>query len=140
MGGYRFLEHISDVIIEAWGKDLNEAFCQAAKAFFDVMVDVSKVKGKVMKKIEVKGFDLQSLLYNWLEELLYLHEVKNLVFSEFEVEIAKRRKEYVLSAVIWGEEYDSKKHASKVAVKAVTYHEMKIESNENVKLRFLLDI
>ena len=44
MGGFRFLEHVSDVLIEAWGETLEEAFKQAAKAFFETMVEVDKIE------------------------------------------------------------------------------------------------
>lgn len=141
MGGYRFLEHISDILVEVWGETLEEAFCQAARALFDSMVEISRVERKITEKIKAEGFDLESLLYDWLEKLLVTHEIKNLVFSDFKVKIERIGENYVLEALAYGEEYDINKHTSKVAVKAVTYHEMSVEREDTrTRMRFLLDI
>ena len=139
-GGFKFLEHVSDVIVEAWGKNLNEAFQHVAEGFFEVMVEISKVKPNIKERIEVKGYDLHSLLYNWLESLLILFETKNLVFSKFKVKINHVNEDFKLIAEAFGEEYNLSKHSSKVAVKAVTFHEMEIKRNKGWKVRVLLDI
>ena len=141
MGGFRFLEHVSDVLVEAWGETLEEAFKQAAKAFFETMVEVDKIEKRKTENITAEGFDLQSLLYEWLEQLLIIHEVRNMVFSEFDVKISKEQDNYTLKAIAYGENYDPEKHSSKVAVKAITYHEMEIKrENDRYILKFLLDI
>ena len=142
MGGYRFLEHISDLYIEAYGKNLNEAFKYAGIAMFAAMTNLNEVRPNKEFSIEVRGYDLKQLLYNWLEELLYLHEVHNILFSKIEVsEIKKVNEEYILKAKAWGEEYDPTRHESKLAIKAPTYSLMEIvEEKNNIKLRFVLDI
>ncbi|RLI96936.1 MAG: archease [Candidatus Aenigmatarchaeota archaeon] len=141
MGGFHFLEHISDVLVEAWGETLEEAFKQAAKAFFETMVDTNKIEKKKTENITAEGFDLQSLLYEWLEQLLIVHEVKNMVFSEFDVKIIKKQDNYFLKAVAYGENYNPEKHSSKVAIKAITYHEMEIKKEDDrYVVKFLLDI
>lgn len=139
MGGYRFLEHVSDALIEAWGESVEEAFRQAGIAFFDVMIDISKVAPRIEREIIINGFDYQSLLYNWLEKLLILFETENLVFSDFKVKIVERER-LELKAKAIGEAYDYSKHSSKVAVKAVTFHQMDVKLENGCKLRFLLDI
>ncbi|RLE68385.1 MAG: archease, partial [Thermoprotei archaeon] len=58
MGGFKFLEHMSDAYIMAWGKTLEEAFEYAALGMFETMTDTSKVKHKVVREIEVDGIDL----------------------------------------------------------------------------------
>lgn len=128
------------MIIEAWGSDLNEAFQHAAEGFFEVMIDTSKVEPKVEEKVEVDGYDLHSLLYNWLESLLVLFETKNLVFSKFSVKINSVNENFKLVAKALGEKYDHLKHSYRVAVKAVTFHEMEIKRNHRYRLKFLLDI
>ncbi|RLE53057.1 MAG: archease, partial [Candidatus Methanomethylicota archaeon] len=64
---FEFLDHMADVYIAAYGRDLKEAFENAAKAMFEVMTDISTVNPKVKREIRVEGFDLESLLYEWLE-------------------------------------------------------------------------
>ncbi len=132
--GFKFGEHTADVLIEAWGPSLEALFEEMAKAMFEVMTDTSRVEPKERYSIEVCGFDLENLLYRWLEELLYLHDSKNLVFSKFEVrKIEKRSEEEIcLEAEVWGEVFDRSKHEPRTVVKAVTYAQMKIEQRDGM--------
>lgn len=141
-GKFKFLEHMSDAFIEAYGQTLEEAFENAAHAMFEVMVDTSAVKPVDKLDIEVEGEDEYALLYSWLERLLIEFEVSNRVFSKFKVHKIERRGDTLrLRAEIWGEKFDSKSHSPKVAIKAVTYHQMSIEKkDESVTLRVLLDL
>ncbi|RLG78118.1 MAG: archease [Thermoprotei archaeon] len=131
--GFRYREHTADVIIEAWGPTLEAAFEEAAKAMFTLITDIEKVEPREEFSIEVKGFDLENLLYQWLEELLYYHDSQNLVFSKFQVmEISRVGEDYLLKAKVYGEKFDRKKHIPGTVVKAVTYAEMRVE-NRNGK-------
>lgn len=140
--GFRLLEHTADAYIEANGKDLTEAFENAALAMFDVMTDVEKVETEVEDYIEVVGEDESALLYSWLEELLVKFDIDQILYSKFAVltieEISDGLK---LEAKIWGEKFDADKHRQKVGVKAVTYHLMEIlKKPHKTVLRFILDI
>lgn len=139
--GYAFLEHTADVMIEAYGSSMGEAFSFAAKAMFDVMFDTSRVVPRLSMKIKVSAKDLEGLLYAWLEELLYRFDVERIAFSRFEFTFAE--KEGVIRGVgeARGELYDPGKHSRRTEVKAVTYEEMHITKTSNgFKLRFILDI
>jgi SHS2 domain-containing protein len=140
--GYRFLEHSSDVYVEAWGGSLEEAFEQAAKAMFDAMTDIGLVEPKVEVKVSAEGLDEQELLYSWLENLLVEYEVESLLFSQFKVYPIMREGEVLrLKASAYGEPLNLEKHPSKVEVKAVTYHLMEIrKENSGFRVRVLFDI
>jgi len=142
MARFKFLPHMSDVFIEAYGSTLEEAFENAALAMFEVMTDTSKVEPSMEESVEADGFDKQSLLYNWLEKLLVLFETRMMLCSKFEIEkIEREGEEYRLKAKVWGEEFDPGKHEQRVGVKAVTYHMMSIEEEDGRwVLRFILDI
>jgi SHS2 domain-containing protein len=133
---------MGDALIEAYGLTLEEAFENAALAMFEVMTDTSKVMPLVEEVVEAEGFDLESLLYNWLENLLVMFDVNARLYSKFKVESITRTAEgYRLKARVWGEDYNSDKHEYKVGVKAVTYHMMSIEGKDEMWiLRFLLDL
>jgi SHS2 domain-containing protein len=138
---YEFLEHTADAYVAAYGKDLAEAFANAARALFDVMTQVEKVKPETLDLVEVEGEDEDSLLYRWLEALLVKSETKGLLYSKFEVTITEKTSVFRLKARVWGEKFDAKRHLQKVGVKAVTYHRMEIiKSPGKVTLRFILDI
>ncbi|MEM1538673.1 MAG: archease [Candidatus Nezhaarchaeales archaeon] len=142
MTKFRFLNHTADVYIEAYGKDLKEAFENAALGMFEVIVNTGNVTASEELDISVEGSDLQSLLYNWLEELLYLFDAKGLVFSEFKVlRITIGEAVYRLEAKVRGEKFNPEKHEGRTAIKAVTYSLMEVQVKpEGVTLRFVLDI
>jgi len=139
---FEFLEHTADVYIAAYGKDLVEAFENAALAMFDVMTDVKDVSPRVGASIEVEAEDEYALLYSWLEALLIKFDTNGMFYSKFKISDLSRSSDgFRLSAKVWGEEFDAKKHMQKVGVKAVTYYRMEIIKNpEKVTLKFILDI
>jgi SHS2 domain-containing protein len=129
----------ADVAFVAYGKDLNELFTNAALAMFEVMIDTKDVKPKVGKKVKADGNDLQSLMFNWLNELLVFVDAENIAFSQFDVKIDK--KNLKLEAVCKGEKIDVKRHERRTAVKAATYHKMEIKKVKNIwQTQVILDI
>jgi len=140
---FEFLEHSADVYIAAYGRSLEEAFANAAKAMFEVMTDTSKVRPLVKKVIHVEGFDLPSLLYSWLEELLYIFDVEGLVFSKFNILsiYSPASGKYVLDAEVYGEPLDPSRHPLGIGIKAVTYSLMEVvDVPGNCQVKFVLDI
>ena len=141
--GFEFLEHTADQYVRAYGPDLKAAFEEAAKALFATMTDLGKIRPEEEVEIEVEGEDLQSLLYNWLEDLLVRFDVEGLLLREFEIlEISGGGDgPYRLRARARGERFDPERHPQFVGVKGITYHLMEVVREEGrVELRFLLDI
>jgi SHS2 domain-containing protein len=106
------------------------------------MTDLESVKPTDEQSFIIEGRDLQALLYSWLEELLLEFELKQKIYSCFEVSrIEKTSDGFKLKARAWGERYNPDKHISKIGIKAATYHRMEINKTpEQVTLRFILDI
>jgi len=140
MKKYNFIDiTTADVAYEAYGRDLNELFSNAALAMFEVMVETDTVSCIVKKKVSVRGEDLESLMFNWLNELLYFYGAENMLFSKFEVSVDIKK--YELTAKICGEKINPKRHELKTEVKAATYHKMKIWNKNNMWIaRVILDI
>jgi len=140
--GFRFLEHTADAYVEAYGGSLEEAFENAAAAMTDVMTNVEKVRAEDEEAFVVEAQDEAALLYSWLEELLLEFELKQKLYSRFQVSSIKETPEgFRLEAIAWGEPYDQRRHLSKVGIKAATYHQMEINKKaDGVTLRFILDI
>jgi SHS2 domain-containing protein len=140
--GFEFLEHTADAYIAAYGKDLAEAFENAALAMFDVMIEVEKVSPKIEDDVEVEAEDEHALLYSWLEALLVKFEINEMLYSKFKVlDLSQISEGFHLRAKIWGEKFNPEKHPQRVGVKAVTYHLMEIIKEQNkVTVRFILDI
>ncbi|MBL7169028.1 archease [Candidatus Bathyarchaeota archaeon] len=138
--GYRYSEKgpTADLMVEAWGDTLEEAFGSVAKAMFNSMTPIENIMGGESRSFEVEGDDLGALLFNFLDELLYIHEVELMVFSGFELVIDQDQ--IRLNAVCRGEHFDLKRHEQGIAIKAVTFHNMLIEKVESGwEIRVVLD-
>ena len=139
MKKFRFVDiTTSDVAFEAYGKNLNELFANAALAMFEVIVNTKQVEPKVERKVSLEGNDLQSLMFNWLNELLIFVDSENLAFSEFDVKVDEEK--FKLEAICKGEEMNREKHETRTHVKACTMHKMEIKKNKIWKAQVILDI
>ena len=129
MKKFEFLEFATaDVCFKAYGKTLEEAFANAALAMFEIMLETRNVEQKIVKEIEIKGEDLKSLMFEWLNGLLFYVDAESLAFSRFEVRIDEDQMK--LSAKVSGEPIDQAKHRTKIDVKACTYHSMEIKQSD----------
>jgi SHS2 domain-containing protein len=116
---FKFLEHTADVKFQAFGKSIEESFENCALALKETICGKMKVKEAKEKKISAKGEDFESLLYNFLEKIIYFLDAENFLISEVkEIKIEKFR----LKAVIRGDDASNYKFTNNV--KAVTYNEM----------------
>ncbi len=139
------LEHMTDALIEVEADTLEHVFELAAKALVDVMIDVSRVDSKQELHIDVDGYDMENLLYNWLEYIMIILVSDHIALSKFNVSIdkpdGKYSTQYRLHAKAYGEPLNLEKHNYKVEIKGVTYHMMSIkESDGKYRLTFLLDL
>lgn len=132
---YRVLEHTADAMVEVHGKSLGELFANAAYALFDQMTDISKVEPTGELKIVMKADAREQLLVDFLQELLFVNDVDDFVFSEFEVTTDGKK----LEAVVRGEKFDEKKHTKRSVVKGVTYHRLEF-NDEKKTLTVLFDV
>ncbi len=86
VSGFEYLDHTADVQIHAWGRDLAEAFGQAAKAMFGYMTDLDLVQESATHHVEARGHDAQSALYNFLDEWLFAFSAEPF-FVPFKIDI-----------------------------------------------------
>jgi SHS2 domain-containing protein len=135
---YELIDHTADIAIRANGKNLAEAFENAAKGMFDIITDKSEIESIGQLNIELKSTDLEQLLVDWLSELLFINSSQNLVFGYFKVDLDKKKKK--LSAKIFGEKYDISKHKIGVEIKAVTYHMLEVRNKRPYHVQVLFDI
>ncbi len=139
MRWYRELPHMSDALMEAYGRTMGEAFANAARAMMSVMMDVRRVRGILEDRCEVEAADLQGLLYNWLECVLNKLQIDGNAFTRFSVDLDESKLR--LSARMKGERYDPSRHGMGREVKAVTYHMMEVGRRGDLYyVRFLLDL
>lgn len=128
---YEYLYHIADAKFRAYGSTMEEAYENAALAMFNVMINTSGLGASESKDIEVESRDIKGLLVEWLSELLYLFEVEGIIFSEFKIiSIEKTNDGFSLKGRASGEPIDLSRHNFDTQVKAVTFHDLQVESDK----------
>lgn len=138
---HKFFDHTADVLFVARAETLPELFRECALATEETMVDVSKVKAKEKVKILAESKDIENLLYDFLEEVVFFKDYKQLLFSKFDLEIVEKNGSYALTCYAYGEKLDVSRHDPRVDVKAVTRHEFEvIKDKQGWKAKVLLDI
>ncbi|RJQ15635.1 archease [Candidatus Woesearchaeota archaeon] len=138
---YKFIDHTADAKYQAYGKNLEEAFVNAAMAMNAIIIDEEKVKSKIFKTIHVTGKDLKNLLYNFLEDILVILDAEMFLLAKIKnLKIEHIDKMYMLTALLEGdvatEDYQTNEH-----VKAVTYNDMEIkEDKKGVSITVVVDL
>jgi SHS2 domain-containing protein len=124
MGGFRILEHTADVGFEAFGSTREETFGNAARALIHLIVDLDAIEPREQVVMETEGTGAESLLVNWLSEVLYRHDAEGWLFRDFSIQMPA---DDSLRAIAQGEKFDRSRHQAKLLVKAITYHQLALE-------------
>jgi SHS2 domain-containing protein len=136
MKKFELLEHTADMGLVAYGRTLAEAFANAACGLFSIMTELGDIREVKTRRVEIAGDDIEGLLFEWLNYLLYLFDVEALLFSRFEItEFEDTR----LAAVCHGETYDPSHHRLKTGVKSATYHMLEVDKDRK-QVRVIFDI
>ncbi|MFA5333022.1 MAG: archease [Candidatus Nanoarchaeia archaeon] len=139
---YEYLEHeaTADLAIKAYGKTLKEAFENSANAICNAISETKKIDEQEIKLVKKSSENLKMLLYEFLEELLFLHDSENLIFKRVIIDELDE-KTNSLSAIFYGEPFEPKKHIPKSNIKAITYFDMQIKKeNGNFAIKFIADV
>ena len=123
---YKFFDHTADAKFRAYGKTIEEKFANAGVAMTAIMFNPKEIKNDIQKEINTSGKDMKQLLYNFLEELLFLMDTEKFILKSAEkLKITQNKKGFSLSGVLkgsrWKESYEQQGQ-----VKAATYAEMEI--------------
>ena|SRR3989344_1797196 len=138
---FRFLDSITaDAGFIVYGKTENELFENASLALFSIMCDLKGVGPKNTQTIQLNRSRLDELLFDYLNELIFLKDKDAMLLSKFDITIHKNSK-YSISARLRGERIDRERHELKVDVKAVTKHDFKVEKTKvGYKANVIVDI
>ena len=135
---YELLDHTADACIRVYGKSFDELFENAARAMMELITDRERINPSQEIEIEVRGETKEELLVHWLQEILFLHEVKKMVFKDFRLNLIS---ETHAKGKAIGEKIDIDKHEISFDIKAVTYHNLKIEPiNDKLKVDIVFDV
>ncbi len=141
---YQYLEEAgtADIVFEATGRDLPELFRDAADATMNVMIDnLEAIESRETREIELSNNNLEMLLFDLLQELIYLKDAERLLLRLREIHLDEKEEKYLLKATGKGEPLDAERHHQRADVKAVTLHNFSVEeADSGWKARVLLDI
>jgi SHS2 domain-containing protein len=125
---YETFEHTADLGLRVRAADLNTLFAEAGRGFFSIVVeDLDAVRPVQHRAFEIAGTSRDYLLFDWLNELLFVFETDRLALAEFEVRVT----EFGLTATARGEPLDLARHRVAREIKAITYHQLKVEKTSD---------
>jgi SHS2 domain-containing protein len=125
---FRCFEHTADLGLRIEAPDLDGLFRDAARALFSIIAEPEGDgrPGEALR-LEIAGTRRDDLLFDWLNELLYLFDSRQLLLDRFEVDVAADG----LRATARGRPLDVDRDRLLHEVKAITYHELKVEQSED---------
>jgi len=135
---YEFIDHTADIGIIAYGADIKQLFINAALALFSLITKPESIKESLRRDLEIVSEDRDSLLVEWLNELIYLFDAEHILFGRFDIETLSCNQ---LKAACYGESFDPLRHKIKTGVKAATYHMLKVDKvDSGYKAQVIFDI
>jgi SHS2 domain-containing protein len=125
---YELFEHTADLGLRIRAPDLNTLFAEAAACLVSAIIEnPDAIQPRQSVELSIAGTDREYLLFDWLKELLLRFETEHLLFSRFDVAVSHDG----LNATVWGEPLDPARHILSHEVKAITYHELKLEPTQD---------
>ena len=121
MGKYTFIEHTADIKFHLIGKTINDLFEQCVLAISEVISRGNRIKSIKKKIVSISAQDRESLLYQFIDHIIYLLDAEYFIVSKAKVLIEKNK----LKATLFGD--DSKNYDDLDQIKAATYAEMKLK-------------
>lgn len=135
---YRIFDHTADLGIEIYGSDEKELFTNAAYALLDTMADMDRIEVYEKRRFAVGGSDWEDLLVNFLREILSLFNGEELLLREFSISYINS---HYVTGEAGGEVFNPEKHQIKMEIKAVTYHQVRVEQTQDGwKGRVIFDV
>ena len=130
---YEFHEDVAtaDIAFTARGATLEEAFRSAADATMNVMVEnLEDIQPKERREFRLANEDLDMLLFDFLQELIYYKDSELLMLRIRDLQIQRESSPFSLEATAAGEKLDPPRHHPRVDVKAVTLHRFRLEQTD----------
>ena len=122
--GWELLPHDADVRVHGWGPTVEAAFEQAALALTATVTN-TEIARKTAVTVNCKAADIELLLVEWLNAIIYEMAVTEMLFSCFEVKIDGTR----LDGTLWGEPADQARHKPACEPKGATYTALHVAQN-----------
>lgn len=134
---FEIIEHTADVGIKAYGENLTEAFANAAIGMTSLIINPETIHEKLSRDITINSTDKETLLVEWLNEMIYYFDTENIVFKKFQI---SRLTNTEIKAVCFGEKVDRTIHEIERGIKSTTYYMIKVEHDKGYSVQVFFDI
>jgi SHS2 domain-containing protein len=130
---FEILDHTADAAIRAYGQRAEELFENAAQGMFALMFDLGEIPKTERRAFNLQGETAEDLLVSWLRELLFCFETEHIAFSEFHVSSLSLPADGKAGSIVGEAVGGNCSHLIRLgaAVKAITYHGLRIERGES---------
>ncbi|HEY5716765.1 MAG TPA: archease [Psychromonas sp.] len=118
--------HEADIGVRGTGNTPASAFEQAALAMSAIITDLSLIKPGMQVSITCAEPDLELLLADWLNALIFTMSTRRMLFSQFKVDISNGH----LKATAWGEPINVQRHQPAVEIKGATYTKLAVYKSQ----------
>jgi SHS2 domain-containing protein len=129
---FEILEHTADIGLRVQADSLTALFAAAVLALQSISLDAALVEPQNRYELSASGEDLEALLVNWLNEIIFFLDGRRVALGRIEVAALELEpsKDFEIHAAAWGEPLDAVRHPMHLVVKAATYHQLKIVRHE----------
>ncbi|MDH3713066.1 MAG: archease [Gammaproteobacteria bacterium] len=124
---WEHFQHSADIGVRGFGGRLEEAFAQSAVALTAIITEPNRVRPQLAVKISCHCGNVDLLLMEWLNALIFEMSVRKMLFARFDVEIRNGD----LLATAWGEDIDIERHQPAVEPKGATLTELKVRETDH---------
>ena len=128
MKPYEVIDHTADIGLRIYGRTLEELFIHAATGLFDLITSADAIPAEKDISFQLKGENAGDLLLQWLREWLFIFSTGHWVFKSVSFQKLSDKE---LTAVAACGQFDPKRHEQRNEVKAVTYHQFKLEKQKS---------
>ena len=144
MKTYEIIDHTADIGMKVYGRNLETLFLNAAKAMFEIMLEVIKKRpvfhkaGNVKFLLNKQGNNLEEVFVAWLSELLYLFNTEGLIMERADIQ---KLDTSCIQSEVSGIIFDKEFHRIKTEIKAITYHELEVkETDRGYEAQVIFDV
>ena len=125
---FEVIDHTADIGIVAYGADIKQVFTNAAIGLCNLIIDTDSISETTQRDLELSSQDTESLLVEWLNELIYVFDVERLAFKSFAIDQLSNNH---IKARCFGEKINPQQHVLKREIKAATYHMLTVDKESN---------
>ena len=133
---YRYLDHTADLGIEVSGKTIPKLLENVGLAIFETQIR-GKIRRDKEQSVRLKSDSMEDLFIDWCRELLYYFSVHAFIPCDYDISV----EDLSLHAHLRGDTFDAARHHIRIEIKNPTYHDLKVEKNEQGFLaRIIFDV